>query len=276
MSVSAPIMSAASDSSSELQHFAKENITKLSKLPTFSSWGEADFHIQPLGPGTHSWLVSISQKEITPSRCIGYMVISVNAIGQYVLVEYGSGEDSIYHPDKLQEAISSLNLSLDKLSVTAKPYYGGPTWTEWRISKEEFIHAVTGEQLPQDLSSWDTIAQSYVASLENMSISHDPIPKLAMTTGSSFDPYEQISWMASKPLPIQSNTFIDTLVSKHQLIYAGAEANRTYHIPLPITGYQEWDGGNVYVQAGTATSPRFIALDSLLSLGHFLTTKVNN
>lgn len=275
MSVSVPITSVASDSSSELQHFVKENIAKLSKLPTFSSWGEADYHTQPLGPGTHSWLVSITKKEITPSPFVGYMVISVNAVGQYVLVEYGSGEDSIYHPDKLHEALSSLSLSSDRLTATAKPYYGGPTWTEWRVSNEEFIHAVTGEQLPQNLASWDTIAQSYVASVQTMSSNNSTTPEPAITTGSSFDPYEQITWMVSKPLPLQSSTFIDTLVSKQQLIYVGAEANRTYHIPLPITGYQKWDSMNVYVQAGSTSSPRFIALDSLLSSGHFLTTNFN-
>ncbi|MNJ50736.1 hypothetical protein D3C77_460230 [compost metagenome] len=203
------------------------------------------------------------------------MVISVSSTGQYVLVEYGSGEDSIYHPDKLHEALSSLNISPDKYIATAKPYYGGPTLTEWRVSKEKFIHAVTGEQLPQSGASWDTIALSYVASLPTMSSRHNVMPEPAITTGSSFDPYEQISWMVSKPLSLESSTFIDTLVSEQQLIYVGAETNRTYHIPLPITGYQKWDDTNVYVQAGNASSPRFIALDLLLTSGHFLTTNFN-
>lgn len=292
LSVSLPIMSAASGSthalarssddqktksiaSPELQQFAKQNITKLSKLDSFSSWRDAEYHIEPLGPGTHSWLVSITKKEMTPSPFLGYMVISVTSSGQYVLVEYGAGEDSIYHPDKLYEALSTLNKSSDQVLATAQPYYGGPLWTEWKIAEDEFIHAFTGEILPQTSRDWANIAQSYTPPSKAVTSSVNPsiVPEPTITTGSSFDPYDQISWMTAKPLSLKAGTFISSLVDKEQLVYVSAEANRSYNLPLPISGYQKWDANIVYIQVGSTTSPRFVALDSLFSAGHFKTNR---
>lgn len=258
----------------ELQHFAEQNRNQLAKLSTFSTWVGADIVVEPLGPGTHSWLASILQYKENHATFVGYMVISVNPANQYVLVEYGAGEDSIYHPDKLSEALSLLGLSTRDIS--AKAYYGGPIWTEWCLSNGQFIQAVTGEVVPQSKTSWDVIQHQYFAptgsvdTAKNDDFGSSPLP--IVFTGDDFDPYEQISWMAAKPLQLQTSNFIQALDSHKQLIFVGAktEGNSTYRIPFPITGYQKWDASIIYVQAGSMTSPRFVALDSLLSTGHFV------
>jgi hypothetical protein len=256
----------------ELQHFAEQNRNQLAKLSTFSTWVGADIVVEPLGPGTHSWLASILQYKENHATFVGYMVISVNPANQYVLVEYGAGEDSIYHPDRLSEALSLLGLSTRDIS--AKPYYGGPLWTEWCLSNGQFIHAGTGEVVPQTKTSWNAIQNKYSAPTGSINTAQnddfDPLP--IVFTGDDFDPYEQITWMIAKPLQLQTSNFIQALVSHKQLIFVGAEAedDGTYRIPFSITGYQKWDATIIYVQAGTITSPRFVALDSLLSTGHFV------
>lgn len=257
-----------------LQRFAEQTANQLSKLPTFSTWSGADIVVEPLGPGTHSWLASVLQKEEKHAAFVGYMVISVNPANQYVLVEYGAGEDSIYHPDKLSEALSLLGLSTRDIS--AKPYYGGPIWTEWCLSNGQFIHAGTGEVVPQSKTSWNAIQHKYSAptgsvnTAENNDFSTSPLP--IVFTSDDFDPYEQITWMIAKPLQLQTSNFIQALVSHKQLVFVGTEAegNSTYRIPFSITGYQKWDANVIYVQAGTVTSPRFVSLGSLLSAGHFV------
>lgn len=257
-----------------LQRFAEQTASQISKLSTFSTWIGADIVVEPLGPGTHSWLASVLQNKENHASFVGYMVISVNPNNEYVLVEYGAGEDSIYHPDRLNEALSLLGLSTS--DILAKPYYGGPIWTEWSLSNGQFIHAGTGEVVPQTKTSWNAIQNKYSAptgsinSAENDGFITSPLP--IVFTGHNFDPYEQITWMIAKPLQVQTSNFIQALVSHKQLIFVGAEAegNSTYRIPFPITGYQKWGSNVIYVQAGTNTSPRFVALDSLLSTGHFV------
>lgn len=259
----------------ELHYFAEQTRDQLAKLSTFSTWANADIVVEPLGPGTHSWLASILQKRDNHITLVGYMVISVNTANHYVLVEYGAGEDSIYHPDRLSEALSLLGFSTRE--VTAKPYYGGPTWTEWCLSNGQFIQAVTGEVVPQSQASWDVIQHQYSAPTGSISTAkiedYSPLP--IVLTGHDFDPYEQISWMVAKPLQLQTSNFIQTLVTNKQLIFVGAEAegNRNYRIPFSITGYQKWDVDVIYVQAGSKTSPRFVALDSLLSTGYFVSNR---
>jgi hypothetical protein len=256
----------------ELQRFSEQSANQLTKLPTFSTWVDADIVVEPLGPGTHSWLASVMQNKENHAAFVGYMVISVNPANQYVLVEYGTGEDSIYHPDRLSEALSLLGLSTKDIS--AKPYYGGPIWTEWSLSNGQFIHADTGEVVPQSKTSWDVIQHKYSAPNGSINTAKNDnfSPSTVVLTGDDFDPYEQITWMIAKPLQLQTSNFIQALVSHKQLIFVAAEAegNRTYRIPFAITGYQKWDANVIYVQAGTITSPRFVALDSLLSTGHFI------
>ncbi|MGG0822176.1 hypothetical protein ABE099_04810 [Paenibacillus turicensis] len=257
----------------KLQRFAEQTANQLSRLSTFSSWVGADIVVEPLGPGTHSWLASVLQDKENHATFVGYMVFSVNPANQYVLVEYGAGEDSIYHPDRLSEALSLLGLSTRDIS--AKPYYGGPLWTEWSLSNGQFIHAGTGEVVPQSKTSWNVIQHKYSAPTGSINTAKNddfgPLP--IVFTGDDFDPYEQITWMIAKPLQLQTSSFLQALDSHKQLIFVGAEAegNGTYRIPFPVTGYQKWDANVIYVQAGTITSPRFVALDSLLPAGHFVT-----
>lgn len=261
----------------ELQRFAEQNRNQLAKFPLFSSWIGSDIEVEPLGPGTHSWLATILQKKENHPSFVGYMVISVNTANQYVLVEYGAGEDSIYHPDRLSEALSLLGLSTRDISAT--PHYGGPIWTEWSLSNGQFIHAGTGEVVPQSIASWNMIQQQYSAPAGSVNTTNIEanLPSPIVFTGDDFDPYEQISWMVAKPLQLQTSNFIQTLTSHNPLVFVGAETecNSIYRIPFPITGYQKWDSNTIYVQAGSKTSPRFVALDSLLSVGHFISYESN-
>lgn len=258
----------------KLQHFAEQAANQLAKLSTFSTWIGADIVVEPLGPGTHSWLASVLQYKENHATFVGYMVFSVNPANQYVLVEYGAGEDSIYHPDRFSEALSLLGFS--SRDISAKPYYGGPLWTEWCLSNGQFIHAGTGEIVPQSQASWDVIQQKYSAPTGSVNTAKNddfgPSPLPIVFTGDDFDPYEQITWMIAKPIQLQVSSFLQALNSHKQLIFVGteAESNGTYRIPFSITGYQKWDADVIYVQAGTIASPRFVALDSLLSTGHFV------
>lgn len=281
-------LSASSTAPKQVEDFAEQNRNRLARLNTFSEWSHAQIQVEPLGPGTHSWLASILQQKSNNgghSKFIGYMVISIDENQQCVLVEYGLGKDSIYHPDKLSDALTLLGLSTEH--TNAKPYYGGANWTEWSVANGSYIHAGTGEIVPQTQASWDSIRLHYMAPagafnssfIESSILESDPIqsltaqsivPSPAVFTGQDFDPYDQITWMVAKPLQLESTTFLQALAANKQLIYVGSHNNQTYRIPFSITGYQKWGAHIIYVQAGSLSSPRFIAINELLASGRFI------
>ncbi|MGG6310277.1 hypothetical protein [Paenibacillus macerans] len=279
-----------------VRRFAADAIGQLAQAEPFTAWAGAATAIEPLGPGTHSWLVTVAAASATgrdgasplpASAQRGYLIISATESGDYKLVEYGMGAYSVFDRALLEAALRSSGLGAAETAggVTAVPLYAGPALAEWMVRLPEggeprFVHAADGEWLPETAGSWDKQAAGYAAP-RLAAGSRDPLtPGRIVYTSDRFDPYDNLLWMTGNPLTIQPDTFIDKLKASKQLVYAASGPERTYSFPLPVYGFQTWtDRGEpndqrtpapVYVLTGSDTAIRLIALDALLGSGKFV------
>ncbi|MFD1176687.1 hypothetical protein ACFQ3W_10290 [Paenibacillus puldeungensis] len=277
----------------ELRRFAEDVIRKLAQSKSFTTWDGADTFIEPLGPGTHSWLVTVQPaqtKEEAEGTPLGYLIISVTADGQYKLVEYGAGPDSLYAKATLSVGLkdSGIASEMNSIEVTAIPLYGGPALAEWLIkepgngSAVQFLNASTGEQLPETVKSWELQTVSYKAPQTAAGSSQPELtPSRILRTAESFKPYDNLLWMTAKELPNKPEALIKQLTLSKQLVFVASGPKRTYSLPLPVYGYQTWTEddspnvdkkltGSIYLLTGSAASPRLIALDALMDAGKFV------
>src|SRR5690606_16098359 len=72
-----------------VEQFAEASRLELAKVHPFELWKEANIHISPLGPGTHSWIAIV----VVNVTNVGYMIIHATEDGDYVLGEYGIGSE---------------------------------------------------------------------------------------------------------------------------------------------------------------------------------------
>ncbi|MNO55980.1 hypothetical protein D3C76_464810 [compost metagenome] len=268
--------------SEELRKFAAIVIEELSQQQPFTAWNEAAATIEPLGPGTHSWLVTIQDRETSSSNSAsGYLIISVTETGEFKLIEYGLGPDSIYARSTLDNALNNSGLTLRRNNWEIAPVYSGPVLAEWAINQagdskvEHYLDALTGELLPENESSWQLQASRYVpperAAGSNPATQGEPNP--LVHTSDSFDPYDNILWMVENAINLESEAFEDILLKHKRLIFVSSGQDRTYSVPLPVFGYQKWslkDDFTLYIMSGTESSPRFISLQALNDSGEFI------
>lgn len=280
----------------ELRKFASTVIQELAQQQPFTAWSEAITTIEPLGPGTHSWLVTIQDRETnSTSSPSGYLIISMTEAGEYKLIEYGMGPDSVYAISTLESALSNAGLSLsNNNNLEIVPVYSGPVLAEWAISRagtsqvEHYLDAQTGELLPENESSWKLQASRYVPPVKaaGSSSTHPKYltgeemshlsPDQLVHTSDSFDPYDNILWMVENAMNVKFESFENVLVKHKRLIFVSSGQDRTYSVPLPVFGYQKWslnDDSILYIMSGSESSPRFISLQALADSGKFIKYK---
>lgn len=276
----------ANSPNERIHTYALTVIDQLSRQETFATWKNAELAIAPLGPGTHSWYVTISTK----SKPTGYLIIGAQPSGGYSLVEYGLGPDLLFSQTTLQSALLESGLipsiSAQSLrSVRVERLYWSPLLAEWRITPNngrgtaQYLDARNEDWLPEEDKGSDlqqlTSALPQVTNNnpnELFSIQHAAQPSL--TTGKEFDPNDNLLWISSKPLPFTAKTFSKQLKSNKRLVFVSKDPTRTYSLTYPIFGSQTWTppansklDSIIYVLTGSATSPRWIALDELLGKG---------
>lgn len=291
----APIENSVAPAS--LRHFAAETIQKLAQHPPFLSWVDAPTSIEPLGPGTRSWLVTVfeSSNDRPASSVpvqIGYLIISADSQGMYKLIEYGAGPDSLYS----ENAATDSRLGSDSSRILT-PVYGGPLLTAWRVTggssnrnattNAEYLDAQSGEALPETDKTWSTQSEKYTppSGAYGSDNAAALLPGNVTGAGEYFDPYDNILWMAAEDKPLTSQHILTALDHKHSLVFATSGKDRTYRFPLPIYGYQTWNAAPasdgtarnkatasaIYVQTGTGegASSRWISLDAISEGGSF-------
>ncbi len=272
----------------QLRRFAADTLQQLAKNDPFKSWSTAKPIIEPLGPGTHSWLVTLSEGKSGSTGPLGYLIISATPDGDYKLVEYGLGENSLFARPMLESGLTGLGLSATtKSGPTVTPIYAGPVLAEWMVRTTgksgavHFIDAFTGELLPESPQSWSKQAAGYVppssaAGSDLKSLNADATTRHAEL----FDPYDNIMWMTGEPVQTGGERFehFEHLLDTYkQLVFVTTGPERTYSIPLPIFGYQKWSADPlssgedvIYILTGSESAQRWIALDSLQQSGKFI------
>lgn len=267
----------------ELRSFAEETVRRLAGTAPFTAWSDAKTIIEPLGPGTHSWLVSVQPSGAAPgSDTSGYLIISATDNGEYMLVEYGIGPESLYNLSALLTTKPSVQTKTQSANMMKiEKLYAGPTLALWKLSSldsklkpMQFFDAANGELLPETSDSWKSQAADYSPpSLAAGSRRQGLSPENPVYTGSGFDPYDNILWMTKKAMTIKKQSFDNLLQAAERLLFVSAGPKRTYSVPLPVFGYQTWTADResiTYALTGTESSPRWIALDALMSAGYFV------
>lgn len=289
-----PAANAASEKSrsahpapAQLRKFAEEASARLAGTEPFTAWAGAALVIEPLGPGTHSWLVTLTKGPKGAVKRLGYMIISATPEGEYKLIEYGQGMNSIYGSGILEEGLSGLGLSQAGSSAPViTPVYGGPVLAAWMISsatgkseKVRFVDALTGELLPESRESWTKQSAGYVPPASAVgSAKRGWTPGETIRRADPFDPYDNLLWITGKDqVQLSAGNLEQAFSRQSRFVFAATGSNRTYSVPLPVYGYQIWNlsppssgSASVYVLSGTDDSPRWIALDALLASGGFL------
>lgn len=269
--------------SEELRSFAEETVRRLAGTAPFTAWSDAKTIIEPLGPGTHSWLVTVQPGGAAPgSATSGYLIISATDSGEYKLVEYGIGPESLYSLSALLTTKPSVPPKAQSANIMKiEKLYAGPTLAQWKLSSldsklepVQFFDAANGELLPETADSWDRQAADYSPpSLAAGSRHQRWTPDNPVYTAEGFDPYDNILWMTKKAMNIKKQSFESLLQATERLLFVSAGPKRTYSVPLPVFGYQKWTADRdevTYALTGTESSPRWIALDALIGAGYFV------
>lgn len=286
-----------------LRHFAADTISKLSEQAAFLAWAGASTSIEPLGPGTRSWLVTIyrpssasAASSISSSSIqVGYLIISATPEGRYKLIEYGTGPDSLYSLNAASDVDSDFHMVAGS-TLTIMPVYGGPLLAAWRItggnnstasSSAEYLDAQSGEALPETDKTWNLQSGKYSPPSGAYGTDNAPalLPGNVVVAGEYFNPYDNILWMAADAKLLTPQELLTALDHKHSLVFAASGTDRTYRYPLPIYGYQAWDAASapagaatnpttastVYVLTGNGegSSSRWISLDAIIDGGSF-------
>lgn len=279
----------------ELRRFAADAISKLATAEPFTAWAGASANIEPLGPGTHSWLVTITPPGAAApdgdtaqpppaSAARGYLIISATERGDYKLVEYGFGTYAVFDQALLEAALREGGLgAVEAGREGAVPLYAGPALTAWVVRQDtgepQYVNAADGEWLPETPGSWDKQAAKYTPPRQAASSRSTLAPERLALTAERFDPYDNLLWMTGESVTVDTSSFIAKLKASKQLVFAASGQDRTYSFPLAVYGYQTWTGGSssqasdpgnaVYVVTSSDSTIRVIALDALTSSGKF-------
>ncbi|AWB44193.1 hypothetical protein DCC85_08140 [Paenibacillus sp. CAA11] len=252
-----------------VEKFAADILGSLTQQQAFSSLREATPSFDPLGPGTHGWLVTLKKG----SQIAGYLIISAKPDGGLFLSEYGLGSEPLFDLTKLAPR--------DRPAVQITPMYYGPAYAEWKLTKlsstegASYFAAGTGEQLPVTDADWNKLAaRPFAQTAESVSYQDGKRANAPLITASAFDPYSNLKWIVRENMKISNTTdFLRSMVAEKKLVFAANDQSRSYSLALPIFGLQTWSNTTnkradaVFVLTGTADSSRWIELNSLLSSG---------
>jgi hypothetical protein len=287
VSASASTSPSLNDVSAEttLKRAVQQWFTALSAEKGFEAWINAKWTSIPLGPGTHSWLIMIRKNELE----VGYMIVGALEDGQhYRLIEYGQGNQPLYGLNTLYQ--SMIQQEIISSSTTFAQFITDASWrkerldlgtleTFWKITHggmDYYLDAKSGEPLlnyfAEELEA--NIKPSPIMKLKDLAASDQLTDldgaQISLTSlNDAFDPFEKPSWVKDKPLPIHAlNDLVSELKQHEKITFMSRIYQQKVIFPAAVTGYQQWNDGQVYISLDNEGS-RYIPLSSLLDIGAF-------
>lgn len=294
--ISAPPTVKAQDSGvyraapSVVMRAAEAAVRTLGKQAAFKDWTAGQLQFYPLGPGTHSWLVHVNQK----NRVIGYMIFTQQQDGTYLLNEYGAGDQIPYSMNTLDRALERIAIAEPERGIALRQqsaieaYYAAPMTAYWAVrsgSQDEllYIDAFSGEELPLQANGYSPNSimkpESRTAAIELASPLTDAADAAFSTATADLSPYEHLGWLTSTPLPIRNNQQLEQALASSPLVYSATGANYAYGGPLTLSGLQRWKTvpaadthTTTYVRVtGSSEAIRYVPAARLLETGSFYT-----
>ncbi|CAN7412301.1 hypothetical protein [Paenibacillus sp. LjRoot56] len=241
----------------------------LAKEDGFAGWLNARWNSYPLGPGTHGWVVILTDQ----GQEVGYMIVHATDSGGFRLTEYGTGKSPLFSLATLyrsliqQELIPSGTLYDDFVqneTIIEDRLYMDTLTSVWKIALDDetyYLDAKSGELLP--LTEDPTPRTAYDLSVST-DLSHGTAQSLIRPP---FDPYERMPWI--KGTPLQVSTLPELKIALEQqgdLTYVTELYDGQVTMPLTVLGYQQWIYGDNYLIL-EHDGPRYVGLDASLALG---------
>ncbi|MEC0369113.1 hypothetical protein [Paenibacillus chibensis] len=257
-----------------LRSFAEQAVSELSEQDSFKNWKQATLTYDPLGPGTHSWLATVSQN----GKPVGYLILTSTDDGGYMLSEYGQDESMPYNTQALYNRLKQLGILTagGKLpaGVTISAQYSAllPVWKVTLPGKKAavYIHGITAEELPLGAVASDPVSGG-LTPRSGLHLTATTLPKQQRTS----DPYDNLLWLTSPKLTFTgSGDLIRFVTTEEQsLVFTSPGHNANYGAPFAITGLHAWSsgdqGGTVLYAASGNGGNRFLPAASLMAHGEF-------
>ncbi|MBP1965307.1 hypothetical protein [Paenibacillus aceris] len=237
----------------------------------FEGWQSASWNSYPLGPGTHGWVVILTDH----GEDVGYMIVHATENGTFRLTEYGTGKHPLFSLTTLYRSLVQHELIPTTISysdfaanetIAKERLYTDALTSVWKIKLQDqtyYLDAKSGEVLP---------------------LKEDPTPKLTDTEDTlpetdlageaittlhpAFDPYDRMPWIVGAPLPVNSLPELqNALDTNENLTYVTELYDGQVTLPLAILGYQSWQEGSPYLILDHE-GPRYVRLSAALGMGH--------
>jgi len=290
-----PALSLADDSSirksavsaavpESLLHFTEDTVEQLSAHVPFTAWSEAELEYTPLGPGTHGWLVTVTDEGLPQ----GYLIISASEDGGYVLSEYGIGGTLPFSLAPLEQRLAAEGLidpegSLPRGSLIRKRYTGAPVWEVTLPGQDTlYISGFNSELLPNGLPASGTLDRSGIGKgVVAAGSAHGWSVDAPSITDNRPDPYDNLQWLTSSSLTARSSSELRRLLQKHpSLVFKSkGDGNAAFGAPFSLTGWQRWSSGSgsaadaaaiyVAIPLRNTDTTRFLPAPRLVGEGQF-------
>ncbi|OAB39927.1 hypothetical protein PMSD_02395 [Paenibacillus macquariensis subsp. defensor] len=268
---------------SSLKTFSETVVKQLSEQEVFSSWTHSELQYFPLGPGTHSWLVTVSRDQ----KELGYLIFTAKNTNaqEYILSEYGTSPSAPYDLAALHQTLAELDIISPSSSKKPYPTNIEPLYTPllplWKVSfghqETLYLNALTMDVLPWDESHWKKLNQptSELSDARFSSKDEAVTSSQVVSHKGQKDPLDNLMWITTTPLSVFSDLDVESYLNKHNsLIFTSPNRNDDVGGPFAISGYQKWystqGGTHPMVYAGTGlTGQRYVPFSILLNKGVF-------
>jgi hypothetical protein len=265
-----------------LKSISETVVKQISEQSLFTSWITSQLQYFPLGPGTHSWLVTVSKDQ----EELGYLIFTANDSDPqiYILSEYGSSPSVPYHLTSLHQTLSKLNnnpLSTAFVRPIGIERLYAPLLPLWKVSFADqetlYLNAQTMDILPWDESH----LQKLNLQPSNLSAAYFSVKELSYTSIKAVsrqgkrDPLANLNWITTPRLSLLTEDAIIKYLNKgNNLIFTYPQHNDDLGGPFAISGFHKWSSPKGILQqtiyVGTGLSgQRFIPLSYLHSKGEF-------
>lgn len=243
--------------------------TTLARESGFESWQTAVWNSYPLGPGTHGWVVILTDH----GQDVGYMIVHATDNGSFRLTEYGTGNNPLFSLTTLyrslvqQELIpitTSYSDFVQNETIMLDRLYMDQLTAVWKIMFDDqayYLDAKSGELLPLKEDPIPRIK-------EDQPEATDLSSKAQTASFPAFDPYDRLPWVQGKPLPVTKLSELQKALNPQaKLTYVTELYDGQVTLPLAILGYQQWVDGDSYLTLDHVGS-RYVLLETALKLGH--------
>jgi hypothetical protein len=260
---------------SELDLQVSRWIEAIGGEPGFERWQDAVWTRYPLGPGTHGWVIHVRQAE----QDIGYLIVHSTPEGNYMLQEYGNGENPLYSLSTLRQAlvqhglIHSLNdADLEQAYTLENGFeriYLNALHTVWRaeISGDiYYVDAKTGDLLPLD----DGHIKKMLTEASVDDTFDTELNRIEETVSvPDFDPFYRVHWLTDPPLTLEDHhAFKLALHHEAPITYSTHLFGRTILCAFAVNGYHTWNNDTAFVSLDHEGN-RYIPYHLLAALGSF-------